>query len=133
MTTLISSHRKWLTTLYLVVAITVRPAGADESSSNSAKQLAAAVQPFVDKHTLAGAVMLVADRDKVLSVATVGYADIAAKSMMSADTLFWIASQSKPITAAALMMLMDEGKLALDDPVEKYLPGVQAIGGCRAE
>ena len=66
--------------------------------------------------------MLVADKDKVLSVASVGYADIAAKSMMGADTLFWIASQSKPITAAALMMLLDEGKLKLDDPVEKYLP-----------
>ena len=41
---------------------------------------------------------------------------------MPTDALFWIASQSKPITAAALMMLVDEGKVKLDDPVEKYLP-----------
>jgi CubicO group peptidase (beta-lactamase class C family) len=41
---------------------------------------------------------------------------------MNTDGLFWIASMSKPITATALMMLVDEGKLRLDDPVEKYLP-----------
>src|SRR5579864_6571935 len=40
---------------------------------------------------------------------------------MRADNVFWIASQSKPITAAALMILVDEGKVKLDDPVEKYL------------
>jgi len=52
----------------------------------------------------------------------VGYADIAAKKPMRTDDLFWIASQSKPITATALMMLVDEGKVCVDDPVEKYLP-----------
>ena len=41
---------------------------------------------------------------------------------MQAETLFWIASNSKQITAAALMLLVDEGKIALDDPVVKYLP-----------
>ena len=53
---------------------------------------------------------------------TVGYADIAAGKPMAADDLFWIASQSKPITATAFMMLVDEGKVKLDDPVETYLP-----------
>jgi CubicO group peptidase (beta-lactamase class C family) len=75
----------------------------------------------VHNHTLAGAVALVADKEQILSIDKVGYADIAAKSLMGADTVFWIASQSKPITAAALMLLLDEGKLQLDDPVEKYL------------
>ena len=86
------------------------------------RDVAAALQPFVDSHSLAGAVTLVADKDKVLSLDTVGYADIAAGRPMPTDALFWIASQSKPITAAALMMLVDEGKVKLDDPVEKYLP-----------
>jgi CubicO group peptidase (beta-lactamase class C family) len=86
------------------------------------RSIASALKPFVDNHTLAGAVTLVASKDKVLSIDTVGYADIAAKSLMGADTLFWIASESKPITATVLMMLVDEGKLQLDDPVEKYLP-----------
>ena len=80
------------------------------------------MRPFVDRHSLAGAVTLVADKDKVLSLDTVGYSDVAARRPMSPDSLFWIASQSKPITATALMMLVDEGKVSPDDPVEKYLP-----------
>jgi CubicO group peptidase (beta-lactamase class C family) len=58
----------------------------------------------------------------VLALDAVGYADVAAKEPMRTDCLFWIASQSKPITAVALMMLVDEGKVHVDDPVEKYLP-----------
>ena len=87
-----------------------------------AKSIAAVLQPFVDGQTLAGAVALVADKDKVLTVEAVGWADIANKKPMKIDSLFWIASQSKPITSAALMILVDEGKVKLDDPVEKYLP-----------
>ncbi len=79
------------------------------------------LQPFVEKQELAGAVALVAGRDKVLSVDAVGFADVAGRKRMKPDTMFWIASQSKPMTATALMMLVDEGKIALDDPVEKYL------------
>ena len=93
-----------------------------ERPSAPGGRLAAALQPFVDKHQLAGAVVLVADKDKVLDTEAVGYANVAAKKPMRTDCLFWIASQSKPITAAALMMLVDEGKVKLDDPVEKYLP-----------
>jgi len=81
-----------------------------------------ALQPFIEKHELAGAVALVADKNKVLSVEAVGFADVNAGRRMEANDLFWIASQSKPITAVAVMMLVDEGKIALDDPVEKYLP-----------
>jgi CubicO group peptidase (beta-lactamase class C family) len=91
---------------------------ADEPGKNLAAQL----QPFVDSHTLAGGVTLVATKDKILDLSAVGYADIAAKKPMATDDLFWIASMSKPITATALMMLVDEGKVNVDDPVEKYLP-----------
>jgi len=84
--------------------------------------LASSVQPYVDRQELAGAVMLVAGREKVLAVEAAGWADVAAKKPMRADSIFWIASQSKPITAAALMLLVDEKKVSLDDPVEKYLP-----------
>ncbi len=80
------------------------------------------LQPFVDRHALAGAVAAVADKDKVLSLGTTGFSNIAGGKAMSADAMFWIASQSKPMTAAAVMMLVDEGKIALDDAVEKYLP-----------
>lgn len=86
------------------------------------KSVAATLKPFVDSHTLAGAVTLVASKDKVLDVGAVGFADIAGNKPMRPDCLFWIASMSKPITATALMMLVDEGKVNVDDPVEKYLP-----------
>ena len=91
----------------------------------STPAIAAALQPFVDSHTLAGAVTLVADKDKVLSLDAVGYMDVAAKKPMRTDCLFWIASMSKPMTATGLMMLVDEGRVSLDDPVEKYLPEFQ--------
>ena len=81
------------------------------------------LKPFVDDHVLAGAVTLVASRDRVLEVGTIGFADIAERKPMTADTLFWIASMSKPIAATAVMMLVDEGRISLDDPVSKYLPG----------
>ena len=86
------------------------------------ESLSKAVEPFVVKGELAGAVMLVADADTILDAEAVGWADIASGRKMKVDDLFWIASQSKPITAAALMILVDEGKVKLDDPLEKYLP-----------
>jgi len=103
----------------LAVAI---PASAQDARSDVAGKLAAKLQPFVDSHTLAGAVLLVANREGVLATETVGHADIASGKAMQPDDVFWIASMSKPVTAAALMLLIDEGKVALDDPVEKYLP-----------
>jgi CubicO group peptidase (beta-lactamase class C family) len=102
----------------LLAVVAFAPAG----DPAPAKGLVAALKPFVDRQTLAGAVVLVADKDRVLAVEAIGFADIAANSLMGIEALFWIASQSKPITAAALMMLVDEGKVRLDDPVEKYLP-----------
>ena len=80
------------------------------------------LQPFVDRGFFAGAVCLAATKDRVLSLETIGWSDLAAQKPMTTDSLFWIASMTKPMTATALMMLVDEGKVALDDPVEKYLP-----------
>ncbi len=99
-----------------------RSAGAQEVPASPSKSIVAALRPFVDSHSLAGAVTLVADKDRILGTDTVGSADLEAGKPMAPDALFWIASQSKPITAAAFMMLVDEGKVALDDTVEKYLP-----------
>jgi len=93
-----------------------------EDSVPSLPALAPRVAPFVEKQELAGAVMLVASKDKILALEAVGFADVAEKKPMKVDSVFWIASQTKPIAAAALMILVDEGKVKLDDPVEKYLP-----------
>jgi CubicO group peptidase (beta-lactamase class C family) len=112
-------HAQWFTlSLFAVPLIGMIPSALNAAPS----KIAASLQPFVDSHTLAGAVTLVASKDKVFSLEAVGYADIAAKTPMRTDSLFWIASMSKPMTATALMMLVDEGKVNVEDPVEKYLP-----------
>ena len=85
-----------------------------------------AVQPYVDNGALAGAVLLAASNEKILACEPVGLADIASKKPMREDTMFWIASMTKPMTAVCVMMLVDEGKISLDDPVSKYIPAFAA-------
>ena len=114
-------HSLRVSVLAILVLLVLRVT-AGPLSAQTAGKLAASVQPFVERQELAGAVMLVADKDKVLAAEAVGWADVAAQRPMQADSIFWIASQSKPITGAALMMLVDEGLVSVDDPVEKYLP-----------
>jgi len=80
------------------------------------------VQPCVDRGLMAGANAVVVTQNEVLNFPSVGYADLEAKRPMQRDTLFWIASTSKVFQATALMMLVDDGRVELDDPVSKYLP-----------
>lgn len=80
------------------------------------------MQEFVDKQVVSGAVTLVAQGGKVVALDAVGYSDLAAKKPMRTDDLFWIASMTKPLTGVAILMLQDEGKLSVDDAVEKFLP-----------
>jgi len=98
------------------------PATADDSVLPSSPKRFPELLPFVERNELAGAVALVANKDAILVEEAIGFADIDRKKPMQIDSIFWIASQSKPITAAAVMILVDEGKIQLDDPVEKYLP-----------
>ena len=107
---------------FIGVLYVPRQTQAQVPSADPAKSIAAALQPFVENHSLAGAVMLVANGEKVLSLEAIGFEDVAAGKPMRTDALFWIASQSKPMTATAFMMLVDEGKVSLDDPVAKFLP-----------
>lgn len=86
------------------------------------KDIPKRMQAFVDDRTIAGAVTLVAQGGEIARVDAVGFADIAARKPMDDETLFWIASMTKPITAAAVLMLQDQGKLSVGDLVEKYLP-----------
>ena len=107
---------RFLPGLATQLLLLVSPALADDP------KIVEKIQSFVDRGNLAGAVMLVASPEKVLSLDVVGYSDVGSKVPLRTDALFWIASMNKPITATALMMLVDEGKVRLDDPVEKYLP-----------
>jgi len=84
--------------------------------------IGAAMQEMIAKNEIAGAVTVVVNRDKTLHLETTGFADVAGKRPMTPDTVFWIASMTKPTTATAILMLQDDGKLNVSDPVAKYLP-----------
>jgi CubicO group peptidase (beta-lactamase class C family) len=81
-----------------------------------------AMQAFVDRGELSGVVTLVADRQDILHLSAVGLRDLKRRLPMRTDTIFWIASMTKLMTATAVMMLQDEGKLSIDDQVSKYIP-----------
>lgn len=80
------------------------------------------LQEFVDAGKTSGAVVLIARDGKVASFDAVGYRNLENKTPMQKDTLFRIASLTKPVTCAAIMILVDEGRISLIDPVEKFLP-----------
>jgi CubicO group peptidase (beta-lactamase class C family) len=84
--------------------------------------IGAAMQEKIDQKEIAGAVTIVLAKDKVLHVESTGYADLAAKRPIAPDSLFWIASMTKPITGTAILLLQDEGKLKITDPVAKFIP-----------
>jgi CubicO group peptidase (beta-lactamase class C family) len=81
-----------------------------------------AMQGFVDQKEVAGAVTVIGTRDGIASLEAVGSRDLLKAEPMGKDALFRIASMTKPITAIAIMILAEEGKLSIQDPVEKILP-----------
>lgn len=105
--------------LVLLAVLALSAAGRARAAESPVQ---AALQPYVASNWLAGAVTVVVGTNGIVSHDAVGYADVAGKEPMKKDAIFWIASMTKPITSAAFMMLVDEGKVSLDDPVSKYIP-----------
>jgi CubicO group peptidase (beta-lactamase class C family) len=85
-------------------------------------RIPARMKQFVDDRTVAGAVTLVAHQGKIVEFDAAGFADSEAKQPMRKDTVFQIMSMTKPFTAVGIMMLAEEGKLTLRDPIERHLP-----------
>ena len=80
------------------------------------------LQRQVDHHQIAGAVALVLHRGKPVYSAALGLADVGEHRPMADDTVFRIASMTKPVTSVAILMLTEDDKLKLTDPVSKFLP-----------
>src|SRR5580698_6790187 len=80
------------------------------------------VQRHIDAHDISGAVTLVARNGRVVHFEAHGLADIDAKKPMSKDSLFWIMSMTKPVVGTSVLMMMEEGKLRLTDPISKFIP-----------
>lgn len=91
-------------------------------SPGKVKELSKFMQSLVDDGKIAGGVTMMARHGKVIHMKAVGMADREAGKPMRTDSIFRIASMTKPVTSVAVMMLWEQRKLGLDDPVSKYIP-----------
>ena len=124
-----------LTSLLLLTAVTLVHAQTLSSvkpeqvglSSEQLGRLVTTLRVDAEKGQIPGAVLLIARQGKIALFESVGILDPATKAPMTKDAIFRIYSMSKPITSVAIMMLVEEGKLALGDPVAKYLPQLAEV------
>jgi CubicO group peptidase (beta-lactamase class C family) len=89
---------------------------------NGAPEIDAILQRAVQQGVVPGVVAMVVNKDRVLYENAFGLMDVGKHKSMSKDSIFRIASMTKPVTSVAIMMLIEDGKLSLDDPVSKYVP-----------
>jgi len=128
----------WARSLAAVVVLaTIPSAWADELPRAEPRALGFSAErlDYIDKFysdevkkgDLAGIVLLVARHGKVAHFSAVGYADIGKQQRLRTDTIFRLYSMTKPIAATALMMLYEEGKFQLDDPISQYIPEFKGV------
>jgi CubicO group peptidase (beta-lactamase class C family) len=96
-------------------------------SSDRLPRIHAAIQRHIDAGDISGAVTLVGRKGHLAYLEAQGLMDIASKKPMSTDTIFHLASMTKPIAGVAVLMLMEEGKLRLTDPVSKFIPELKML------
>ena len=98
------------------------PPAATGVSAERFQRLHQTMQGFVDRKEVSGIVTLVTREGRTADLHAVGLQDVDSKTPMRTDTIFRIASMTKPITSVAIMMLYEEGKLSLTDPVSRFIP-----------
>ena len=96
-------------------------------SSERLSRIHEAVQRHIAAHDISGAVTLVARRGRVVNFEAHGLMNVDSSKAMAKDDLFWIASMTKPITGTAILMLVEEGKIRLTDPVSKFIPELRGL------
>jgi len=96
-------------------------------SSERLQRIHETVQRHIDAHDISGAVTLLARKGLVAHLEAHGLMDLASKKPMTRDALFWIASMSKPVAGVAILMLVEEGKVRLTDPVSNFIPEFKAL------
>ena len=96
-------------------------------SAQRLQRLHDGMKAFVDRRDVAGVVTLVRRDNKLVDIHATGYQDIESKTPMRTDTIFRIASMTKPMTSVAVMMLYEEGKLFLTDPVSRFIPAFKSM------
>ena len=108
--------------LAVMFAVAAPAAGPGTLSPERVARIDKVLQQYVDENRIAGAVGYVLQDGKPIYERAVGWADKEAGTRMAPNTIFRIASQTKAITSAAILSLMEEGKLNLTDPVSRYIP-----------
>lgn len=91
-------------------------------SSDRLEKIDAAIQGFIDNSEISGAVALVSRRGQIAHFKAYGFRDLETKAPMEIDSLFRMFSMTKPVTCAAVLILVEDGKILLSEPVSKYLP-----------
>jgi CubicO group peptidase (beta-lactamase class C family) len=116
----------WLSTVALVHAQTLPSVKPEQVGLSSERlgRLVAMLRTDSEKGQIPGAVLLVARQGKIALFESVGVLDPKSKAPMTKDAIFRIYSMSKPITSVAIMTLVEDGKIALGDPVAKYIPQI---------
>jgi methyl acetate hydrolase len=104
------------------VAVAALTGAASAQNSPASAALDASLRSAVERKDVPGVVTLITDRKGVLYQSAFGVADVATGRPLTSDALFRIASMTKPVTSLALMQLVEQGKIGLDDKAEKYLP-----------
>src|SRR5262245_11665834 len=102
-------------------------AAARSFSSEGLGRVSAYIAGEVRRGKIPGAILLIRQHGKPVFYENFGVRDVATELSMSADTIFRLYSMSKPVTSVAAMMLVEEGKLALDEPVSKYIPAFASV------
>ena len=123
-----------LTTATILLTLAIVPAARSENelprstpesvgvSSSRLQRIGEAIQRHIDEKHISGAVSLVARKGFVVHYEAHGVKDIESKQPMSRDTIFKMASSTKPVTGVAIMMQVEEGKIHLNDPVSRFIP-----------
>src|SRR5215217_6351344 len=112
-------------TLSSAVAMLAADASAQNSPAGAA--LDTSLRGAVESKDVPGVVALITDRERVLYQSAFGVADAATGRPLTSDAMFRIASMTKAVTSLALMQLVEQGRLGLDDPAEKYLPELAGL------
>jgi CubicO group peptidase (beta-lactamase class C family) len=109
------------------IVVTALAGTASAQNSPDIAALDTSLRGAVERKDVPGVVALVTDRERVLYKSAFGVADVATGRPLTQDALFRIASMTKPVTSVALMQLIEQGKIGLDDPAEKYLPELAGL------
>jgi CubicO group peptidase (beta-lactamase class C family) len=115
--------------MIFIAGVTVAALTGTANAQNSpvSAALDTSLRGAVERNDVPGVVALVTDREHVLYQGAFGVADVATKRPLTSDALFRIASMTKPVTSVALMQLVEQGRVGLDDPVDKYLPELAGL------